>query len=80
MVNSLLKDRVALITGAGRGIGFGIAETFGRQGAQVVIGELVEERGQEAAAKLNAQGYRASAYPLDVTQYRIVRAGCEPGA
>ena len=68
MVNSLLKDRVALITGAGRGIGFGIAETFGRQGAQVVIGELVEERGQEAAAKLNAQGYRASAYPLDVTR------------
>ncbi len=68
MVNLLLKDRVALITGAGRGIGFGIAETFGRQGAQVVIGELVEERGQEAAEKLNAQGYRASTYPLDVTQ------------
>jgi NAD(P)-dependent dehydrogenase (short-subunit alcohol dehydrogenase family) len=64
----LLKDRVALITGAGRGIGFGVAQVFGREGAQVVIGELVEERGQQAAEKLVAQGYLAQAHPLDVTR------------
>jgi NAD(P)-dependent dehydrogenase (short-subunit alcohol dehydrogenase family) len=67
MVDELLKDRVAIVTGAGRGIGFAVAELFGRQGAQVVIGELVEERGRKAAEKLNAQGYPARAYPLDVT-------------
>ena len=80
MVDSLLKDKVAIITGAGRGIGFGIAEAFGREGAQVVIGELVEERGREAAERLSALGYHARAYPLDVTKTEFVRAGCGSGA
>ena len=63
-----LKDRVAIITGAGQGIGYGIAETFGREGARVVIAELVEERGEKAAVQLRALGYRAKAFPVDVTK------------
>lgn len=73
----LLKDRVAIITGAGRGIGLGIAETLGREGARVIIGELVEERGQEAAEKLKAKGYQAQAIPLDVTKTASCRALAE---
>jgi NAD(P)-dependent dehydrogenase (short-subunit alcohol dehydrogenase family) len=72
-----LKDRVAIVTGAGRGIGFGIAETFAREGATVIIGELVEERGREAARKLADQGCRAQALPLDVTQPASCQALCE---
>jgi NAD(P)-dependent dehydrogenase (short-subunit alcohol dehydrogenase family) len=64
----LFQDQVVIVTGAGRGMGFGIAEGFGREAAHVVIGELVEERGREAADKLKAQGYRAQAIPLDVTK------------
>jgi NAD(P)-dependent dehydrogenase (short-subunit alcohol dehydrogenase family) len=64
----LLEDRVAVVTGAGRGIGLAIADTFGREGARVIIGELVTERGEQAARELRAKGYHVQAIPLDVTQ------------
>ena len=67
-MGALLENRVAIITGAGRGIGYGIAEAFCREAATVIIGELVEERGEEAAAKLRGAGFRAEAITLDVTQ------------
>ena len=69
-----LTDRVAIITGAGRGIGLGIAEAFCRAGARVVIGELIAERGEEAATQLRAQGFSATAIPLDITQPASCRA------
>lgn len=63
----LLQDRVAIVTGAGRGMGLGIATRLASEGAQVVIAELVADRGREAAEKLQAEGYRAEAVELDVT-------------
>ena len=63
----LLQDRVALVTGAGQGIGLCIAETLGRDGATVVVGELIEERGRQAAEMLGTLGCRAQAIQLDVT-------------
>jgi len=62
-----LKDRIAIITGAGQGIGYGIAETLAREGAHVVIGELVAERGSEAAERLRSDGWQAEGMGLDVT-------------
>lgn len=65
---NLRDERVAIVTGAGRGIGFGIAETLAREGARVIVGELDAARGNQAAEKLVALGYAAQALPLDVTK------------
>ncbi len=47
-----LKDKVAIITGAGRGIGFAAAQAFVREGAKLVIAEIDENLGRSAEAKL----------------------------
>lgn len=73
----LLQDRVTIVTGAGRGMGLGIATRLASEGAHVVIAELVEERGRDAAEKLQAQGYHAEAVQVDVTSTASCRACVE---
>jgi NAD(P)-dependent dehydrogenase (short-subunit alcohol dehydrogenase family) len=63
-----MDNKIVVVTGAGRGIGLSISEAFCLQGAQVIIAELVPERGEVAAEKLRNQGGRVRAVPLDVTK------------
>lgn len=48
-----LKDKVAIVTGAARGIGFGIAKAFSREGAHVVLADTEAESGKAAAGELD---------------------------
>jgi NAD(P)-dependent dehydrogenase (short-subunit alcohol dehydrogenase family) len=59
--------KVALITGANRGIGFETARQLGQQGVLVIIAARTLQSAEEAAGKLKAEGLDAVAVKLDVT-------------
>jgi NAD(P)-dependent dehydrogenase (short-subunit alcohol dehydrogenase family) len=62
-----LDGKVALISGAARGLGESQATLFAREGARVVLGDVLEEPGQRAAEQITAAGGDAVFVPLDVT-------------
>src|SRR3989442_15606287 len=63
-----LDGKVALITGAGRGIGRAIALRLAREGCDVALSDLNAETAEEGAAEARALGRRALAIASDVTK------------
>lgn len=55
-------DKVVLVTGAGRGMGRGIAEAFSERGAKVIVSARSAERGQETVDRIRAAG--GDAFPV----------------
>jgi len=72
-----LKDKVALVTGAGSGIGRQTALRFAQEGAAVLATDLVGERAQETAALIAEAGGRAIADAMDVTRSEDIRRGLD---
>jgi NAD(P)-dependent dehydrogenase (short-subunit alcohol dehydrogenase family) len=72
-----LKDKVAIVTGGGAGIGKGIATTFAKFGAHVVIADRDEAAAKKVAAEVQALGRRGLAITTDIRKYDQVKAMVE---
>ena len=70
----LLQNHIAVVTGAGSGIGRGIALGYAREGAQVVVLDINGETAGKTAADIRAEGGKAQHFTLDVTDRAACRA------
>ena len=70
-------DKVAVVTGAARGIGFCTAKKLAEGGAQVAIMDVTEEGVTSAAAQLCELGYKAKGYICNIADRESVQAACE---
>lgn len=70
---NLLKNKLALVTGAGGGLGSAIAEGFAREGAKVIVADIDAARAASVAQMITDQGGQAWSEMLDVTDREGVR-------
>jgi 3-oxoacyl-[acyl-carrier protein] reductase len=80
---NLLENKIAIVTGAGRGIGAATARLMAAHGALVIVGDLDAGPAEETASAITAAGGRALALPGDVTDPayadQLVRAAVDQG-
>jgi NAD(P)-dependent dehydrogenase (short-subunit alcohol dehydrogenase family) len=72
-----LEQRIAIVTGAGQGIGRAIALGFAREGARVAIADVNEESANTVKNEIEASGERALAIRTDVSNEKSVQAMVE---
>jgi gluconate 5-dehydrogenase len=70
-----LKDRVALVTGSSRGLGWAIAEALSGAGAHIVLNGRDRSRLEKPMRELEAQKRPCTAVPFDVTETGAIQAG-----
>jgi 3-oxoacyl-[acyl-carrier protein] reductase len=74
---SQLANQIAVVTGAGRGIGRAIALKFATEGADVVVVSRTVENSEKVAAEIRALGRKAWAYAVDVADAASVNAAAD---
>ena len=74
MVNFSLEDKIALVTGASYGIGFGIASAYAEAGATICFNDITQEKVDLGLAAYKEAGIEAHGYVCDVTDEAQVKA------
>jgi 3-oxoacyl-[acyl-carrier protein] reductase len=65
------KGKIAIVTGAGQGIGEAYAKALAREGAAVVVADINVEKGRAIAAEIISGGGRATFVETDVSSQRV---------
>jgi glucose 1-dehydrogenase len=78
-MTGILQDKVAVITGSSRGLGYAIAEAYAREGAKVVIASRTQGAVESAVRKLRENGARVEGLACDVADLKQVEALAEFG-
>ena len=69
-----LDGKVALVSGAGRGMGFGVAQMLAQQGATVIVNDFFADRAEAGAEALRSEGFKAFGAVADMTDREAVFA------
>jgi NAD(P)-dependent dehydrogenase (short-subunit alcohol dehydrogenase family) len=72
-----IDERIALVTGANRGIGFEMARQLARRGFHAIIAARDEAKGHAAAERIRANGGKATVLPFDVSSSESIRQAAE---